>query len=125
MRFAASGLTSAAIAESGGIEVQCSTLDELVAAEHPTYIKMDIEGAETGALLGASEVLARDNPTLAICSYHVQSDLWKIPVLIVDLTPATSLYLRSYCVNGFELVCYAVPSGRESDRASDSLVEDK
>jgi FkbM family methyltransferase len=116
VRFAASGLSSAAIAGSGGIEVQCSTLDEKLADQRPTYIKMDIEGAETDALRGASAVLASDRPTLAICVYHIQNDLWQIPRLIESLMPGCRFVIRPYCINGFELVCYVIPlQGREFD----------
>jgi hypothetical protein len=29
--------------------------------------------------------------------------------------PEARFFLRHYCVNGFELVCYAIPPGREVD----------
>jgi FkbM family methyltransferase len=112
LRFAASGLASAAISASGAIEVQCSPLDEALADEHPTYIKMDIEGAEMDALLGASALLKRERPALAICAYHLQDHLWRIPQRIHDLLPEGRLLLRPHCADGFDLVCYSIPSGR-------------
>jgi FkbM family methyltransferase len=115
LRFAASGLSSAAISDHGDIEVQCSPLDDLLADECPTYIKMDIEGAEMDALQGATTVLRGSRPALAICLYHVQDHLWRIPSHIHDLMGEAQLFLRQYCVNGFELVCYAIPPGREID----------
>jgi FkbM family methyltransferase len=114
MRFAASGFGSAAISASGTIDVDCSPLDETIAGERPTYIKMDIEGAEMDALTGAANILARDRPTLAICSYHLQDHLWGVPRRINDLMPGTRLLLRPHRADGFDLVCYAVPfQGRE------------
>lgn len=115
LRFAASGLSSAAISEAGDIEVQCVPLDEALTGEHPTYIKMDIEGAEMDALAGASAVLRRDRPALAICAYHVQDHLWRIPLLIHEMLPESRLLLRPYCANGWELVCYAIPADRPLD----------
>ena len=38
------------------------------------FLKMDIEGAETDALLGGRECLKRNNVKCAICSYHQSSD---------------------------------------------------
>ena len=34
-----------------------------------TFIKMDIEGAEVDALMGARDVITRDRPVLAVCVY--------------------------------------------------------
>lgn len=115
LRFAASGQASAAISEAGDIEVQCSPLDETLAEERPTYIKMDIEATEMDALLGAANVLRRSQPALAICAYHLQDHLWRIPRQIHDLLPDGRLLLRPHCADGFDLVCYATPPGREVD----------
>jgi FkbM family methyltransferase len=115
LRFAASGLSSAAISAEGDIEVQCVPLDEALADEHPTYIKMDIEGAEIDALAGGAGVIRRDSPALAICAYHVQDHLWRIPLLIHEVLPDSRLLLRPYCANGWELVCYAIPADRPLD----------
>lgn len=51
------------------------TLDSLI-PENETidFLKMDIEGAEVDALLGAKEVLERSMAECAVCSYHKQYD---------------------------------------------------
>jgi FkbM family methyltransferase len=122
VRFAASGLGSAGISASGSHEVRCSTLDDSLADERPTYIKMDIEGAELDALRGATATLARNRPTLAICSYHLQDHLWEVPRQINDLMPGARLLLRPHCPDGFDLVCYAVPpQGREFDTSMEDF----
>jgi FkbM family methyltransferase len=115
LRFEASGQGNAAISALGGIEVQCTTLDEALGDEQATYIKMDIEGAELDALTGGSRVLRRDTPSLAICAYHLQDHLWKVPARISGLLPSGRLLLRPHCMDGFDLVCYAIPPGREID----------
>ena len=48
-------------------------LDTLV-TEKIDFLKMDIEGAEVEALLGAKKTLQRSNARCAICSYHRQKD---------------------------------------------------
>lgn len=50
-----------------------TTLDSLV-HEPIDFLKMDIEGAETDALLDAKEVLTNSSARCAICTYHRQYD---------------------------------------------------
>lgn len=38
------------------------------------FIKMDIEGAEQSALIGAEHLIERNSPKLAICTYHHSED---------------------------------------------------
>src|SRR5690606_33131118 len=46
------------------------------------FIKMDIEGSETKALLGAVRSIERFKPKLAIAIYHGDYDIFGIPLLI-------------------------------------------
>jgi hypothetical protein len=79
---------------------------------HPTFIKMDIEGAEMDALRGARETIQKHKPILSICVYHRQDDLWRVPLLIESMAEGYRFYLRPHDVDGWQLVCYAVPEGR-------------
>lgn len=92
-----------------GVEVPCRTLDGLLSDEMPTLLKMDIEGAEADALLGARGTLSRCRPALAVSLYHRPCDLWTLPLLIRSLEPSYRLYLRRYAEDCWEQVCYAVP----------------
>lgn len=74
----------------------------------PTYIKMDIEGAEMGALMGAEEIIKRYRPKLAICVYHKPEHFWKIPFYIKKMVPDYKIYLRHHSFDITETVCYAV-----------------
>jgi hypothetical protein len=47
--------------------------------------------------------------------------LWKVPLRIHDLLPAGHLLLRPHCADGFDLVCYAIPPGRELDLSSENV----
>jgi len=67
---------------SSGTIIQCVALDDTLIGWHPTYIKMDIEGAEYDALLGAERLIRSYKPVLAICVYHRPQDIWEIPQLI-------------------------------------------
>jgi FkbM family methyltransferase len=96
----------------GGMVVDCVTLDQVLSGAQPTYIKIDIEGAELDALNGARGIIQRYSPVLAICSYHLQDHLWKIPLLIQSINPNYSFFLRPHLVEGWDTVCYAIPKAR-------------
>lgn len=75
----------------------------------PTFIKMDIEGFEINALLGAKDIIQKHKPKLAICIYHKFSDLWEIPLLLKLWVPEYELIMRHYSPTWEETVIYAIP----------------
>jgi FkbM family methyltransferase len=111
LQFVMSGAATSKI-EAAGVDVACIPLDELFHEIPISLIKMDIEGAEYDALRGGAKIIVRDSPVLAICVYHTQSDLWRIPLLLRSLNSVYRFYLRSYDGDGFQTVVYAVPPGR-------------
>ena len=74
----------------------------------PTFIKMNIEGAELDALEGACETIARCKPNLAISAYHRVDHIWRVPALIRSICPDYRLYLRQHEGGCVETVLYAV-----------------
>jgi hypothetical protein len=72
-------------------------------------IKMVIEGAELATLKGAKERILSDRPVLAVCVYHKQEDIFKIPHFCKELIPEYEIYLRHYSDNQTETVCYMIP----------------
>ena len=112
VRFTAAGELSSGISSAGDVLVETAPLDELASDAAPTFIKMDIEGAEMDALEGARKVISRHHPLLAICVYHRQSDLWRIPLLIRSMWPGYRFYLRTHEPDGWQTVCYAIPPER-------------
>lgn len=97
---------------SGSMEVESVSLDDVCLDISPTYVKMDIEGAEPDALRGARRILAQDAPALAICSYHRQDHLWRLPALIRAASDQHHFFLRPQLLDVWDLVCYAVPHER-------------
>ncbi len=89
--------------------VECDTLDRLLEGVSPTYIKMDIEGAEYNALVGARETIKKYTPKLAICVYHKRDDILKITSLLDEITSGYDYFFRSYRSEGIEAVMYAIP----------------
>jgi FkbM family methyltransferase len=112
VRFEITGTVDSRVCAEGGVEVESIPLDEIFANDSTTMIKMDIEGAEYDALRGGAKVIGRDRPILAICVYHTQSDIWRIPLLVREMLPEHKLYLRAYEGDGFQTVMYAVPPER-------------
>jgi FkbM family methyltransferase len=108
--FQATGTASSGSALSGNIRVPVVALDTALAGAPPTLIKMDIEGMELDALAGAAKTLERHRPKLAVCVYHAPEHLWEIPLAIHAMLPEHRLALRGHCQDGFDWVCYALPS---------------
>jgi FkbM family methyltransferase len=111
LSFHSTGTAASAIG-SGGLEVESLPLDESVAKFAPSFIKMDIEGAEPATVQGSRRIVREQKPILAVCLYHAQEHLWQIPLLIKSLNPSYQLFLRRYSDECWELVCYAVPKER-------------
>lgn len=73
---------------NGGDNTIC--LDDLIPNENVNFIKMDIEGAEVDALLGAKKLLSRSNARLSVCSYHRSTDCENIQFILNGLGYKTS-----------------------------------
>lgn len=89
----------------GTTSVQGIRIDQL-AIEKATFIKMNIEGSEKEALMGATATIRRNKPLLAIAGYHRTEDLWEIPLQIHAIREDYRLHLRSY-MNHISFVYYA------------------
>lgn len=95
------------IDEEGESKLEVDKIDNLISVP-VSFIKMDIEGAEYNALLGAKETIIRDMPRLAICVYHKKEDIINIPKLIMTYGNY-DLYLRHYSLSDNDTVLYAIP----------------
>ena len=99
--------TSSAICETGKYQIETDSIDNICKII-PTFIKMDVEGAEYNALLGARKVISKYKPKLAICVYHKPEDIWQLPILIHEINPEYKFYLRHYSFAHNETVLYAI-----------------
>lgn len=89
-------------------EIKVVDLDSVAKEEEVSFIKMDIEGAEEKALLGAKRIIAEQKPKLAICVYHKPEDIIELPALVLAMRPDYKLAFRHYSVNSAcETVMYA------------------
>lgn len=99
---------SGKVADSGDTKVFLRSLDEYFKHSRliPSYIKMDIEGAEYQALLGAKALISHHKPQLAICLYHYFDDLWRLPELIDQLNPNYKMVMGHHHKSWWETVLY-------------------
>ena len=111
-RFNATGQGSAQLSAQGAHDVECMAIDDVVTGTAPTFVKMDIEGAEAAALAGARRAIVDGRPLLAIAAYHKQADLWELPLLVHEMAADYHLFLRPHAGEGFDTVLYAVPPVR-------------
>jgi FkbM family methyltransferase len=120
LRFNADGVGSA-VDRFGSIEVETITLDEVLANEAVTFIKMDIEGGEPDAIDGATQLIARCRPVIAVCLYHRQEHLFTIPNKLREIYDGYKLFIRRYGDQFGDIVCYAVPPERTVSHAEGCL----
>ena len=106
--FNSLGNSGSFISETGTERISLVKLDDVVGECKPTYIKLDIEGAETEALYGMKNTITACHPKLAISIYHKAADLWELPILIHTLAPSYKIYIRHYNDDLNETVCYAI-----------------
>lgn len=98
---------SSYITETGNSTIETVSIDEMLQFNPVTYIKMDIEGAELQALLGAERTIEQHKPKLAISIYHKDDDLWNIPYYICQKYPWYQLFIRHYTRITTETILYA------------------
>ena len=60
----------------------------------PTFIKMDIEGAESAAIEGAKRTISRCKPKMQIAAYHRSGDLVDILKAVFEIRSDYRVYLR-------------------------------
>jgi FkbM family methyltransferase len=98
------------VSDEGGAKITTRTIDDICSDEgmRPTFIKMDIEGAEPQAILGAQQVIKEYKPMMAICLYHFLEDLWVVPGLVESIRSDYSMYIGHHHDSWWETVLYCV-----------------
>jgi len=106
LHFTQSGQGSS-ICDTGNVTIMTATIDDIAKNDEVTYIKMDVEGAEKEAILGAKNTIENYKPKLAICIYHRPDDIITIPALLHELVPEYKFIIRHYSMIFSETVLYA------------------
>ena len=85
------GPEGAHLAADGELVVKGITGDEL--GIFPTFIKFDIEGAESAALRGFQATIRKCRPKMAVSAYHSLEDHWKLIKQIKEICPDYKIHL--------------------------------
>lgn len=112
VEFIANGNEDARISRNGesseqSVKIETVKLDDILADKRVTFIKMDIEGAEYDALIGAERIIREQKPRLAICIYHDVEHFVTIPKLLLEYRPDYSFSIRQYSLLANETILYA------------------
>ncbi|MBQ8780439.1 MAG: FkbM family methyltransferase [Oscillospiraceae bacterium] len=92
---------------SGEVETPCLAVDDGV-KEQAQLIKLDVEGAEREAIIGAESQISGGADV--ICAlYHRNEDMFAIPLQIHELSPKLKMYIRHQLyIPAWETNLYAV-----------------
>ena len=88
--------------------ISADSLDNVLGGKEITFIKMDIEGSEVPALIGAKNIIQTYHPKLAISIYHRPEDVYEIPNLLLEYNPDYVFFVRHYSICASETVLYAI-----------------
>ena len=87
-------------------EIETVALDDVLEGKRITFIKMDIEGAEYEALLGARKLIEINRPRMAISVYHKYEDFVTLADLVLKMHPDYRISFRHYGFDELETVMY-------------------
>lgn len=92
----------------GKKEVSVVTLDSWCSEQNiePDFIKVSLDKNTMPALIGASAVIKKYKPRLAVVINRKISDMWEIPLYIKSLVPSYKLYCRKNAPIG-DFILYA------------------
>lgn len=95
------------------IKVQAIDLDSYCTKMDitPTFIKLDVEGAELQVIRGSKRVLKNYQPKLALSAYHEPNHIWEIFTAIKTINPNYRFYFTHHSQHLFESVIYASVEG--------------
>ena len=100
---------------SGKARAETLSIDDFVTRtnlQRVDFIKLDIEGAEMNALIGAQDTIRRFRPKLAIAVYHRDDDLFEISAHIETLALGYKFRLDHFTIHWEESILFAYPEER-------------
>lgn len=90
-----------------GVEqIETIALDDVLEGKRITFIKMDIEGAEYEALVGARRLIEENRPRMAISVYHKFEDFITLADLVLSMHSDYKISFRHYGFDELETIMY-------------------
>lgn len=90
------GRNSAISGKGRLVPTRARSVDSVLGGEKATLIKLDVEGCEEKALLGAEKTIRLFKPKLIVSLYHRNGDMLDLPLLVKKLNSGYRLYLRHH-----------------------------
>lgn len=95
------------ISSDGKTKVEVVPLDNII-DEYVDYIKLDIEGYEVKALIGAEKIISKFRPMIAVSVYHDIKDFIDVPNTVLNYNNDYCLLLRHYTEGLDETIMYFI-----------------
>lgn len=95
------------ISDDGDDIIQCVAIDQVLKGFNPTFLKVDVEGAEYQALTGARDTITECRPDMVISLYHDLRDIWELPLFVNSWDLGYKFYIRAYGKSGNATMLYA------------------
>ena len=95
------------VEKQGNCRINLDTIDLLLKEKPVGFIKMDVEGSEKNAIIGAKLHIKRDKPNMMISVYHKLEDVIEIPKLLLEINPSYRFAFGHYSVCNADTVLYA------------------
>ncbi len=107
LTFAAKSGRQSRLAKKGVTTVMRS-LDSVLNGNPCTMLKIDIEGAEHEAIVGAGNTIRKYRPKLNVAVYHRNEDMFSVPLQLSRICPEYKFFLRHHpYVPAFDTNLYA------------------
>lgn len=103
-------ISSSLYDDNGGVEVKVITLDKLFyeKGEKITYLKIDLEGYDFDALLGAENLIKKYKPKIAVTIYHKLQHAEQITSYLKSLVPEYKILTKGiYQETGSHVMLHA------------------
>jgi FkbM family methyltransferase len=95
---------------SNGNWVRAYSLGKFNFRKAPTFLKLDLEGAELGALKSCMSNIVKWRPKICVAIYHNPSDFLDIPITLMSSLENYRYYVRAHNKFGLDFVLYCVPT---------------
>ncbi len=98
------------ITSDGVFSVDAVSIDGFIEAygiKKLDLIKLDIEGGEADAILGARETIRKYKPKLALAAYHKKDDFYNLMKLLLDIDSSYEFMMRHTSSRYSETVLFA------------------